>query len=149
MTKLPPRPPSFHGLVDYINPMPADQKPKGSLRNTEYLGSVTWSWGSTNSRRDSYYLNPRRQYWLLWIRDEDDFGKLEWILYAYGPKKGVTAKEAAVYLLMDAWNAERQHEADLDLDRYHWFYPRRDKPGLLSEEDFSAIAQTVWPDVKD
>ena len=110
VASLPPCPPSFQGYYDYVNPMPDDlllklnlpqsRQMKRSPRNTEYLGSVEWAWCPWHSRFDKYYLNPRRSLWLLWIRWWDDFDSAyRWRFYGYGPKKGVDAKTAAIYLL--------------------------------------------------
>lgn len=145
VVQLPPRPPSFQGYCDFVDPMPDDVRPKGSPRNIQYLGSVEWAWGPMNSRLDSYYLNPRRSQWLLWVRyrDENDWKlRWAWILYAYGPRRGVTAKDAAIYLLMDAWSAEAQKS---QLDHYGWI----NQPGLLSVEEISAIARAVWSENSD
>lgn len=138
---LPPRPKSFRGFCDLIDPMPETSRPKGSPRNTEYLGSVEWASSPMNSRFDSYYLNPRGRYWLLWIRWQDDDWKQgwQWTLYAYGSKKGVDAKSAGVYLLTDAWKAERDSS---QLDRYLLI----DEAGSLSVEEISEIARNVWPE---
>jgi hypothetical protein len=139
---LPPRPVIFQGSCDFIDPMPEKDRPKGSPRNIKYLGSVEWAWSPVNSRFDSYYLNPRGRYWLLWVRwqNEDEWNHpWEWTLYAYGPRKGVDLKTAATYLLLDAWKAEKENS---DLDHYFLI----DEPGLLSIEDISEIARNVWPD---
>jgi len=111
VVKLVERPASFRGACDYLEPMPEKDRPKGSPRNVEFLGSVEWSWTPWNDRSDEYYLNPRGRYWLLWLRDrdEDNCNRWEWILYAYGPKRGVDAEAAAIYLLLGAWNAEKEH----------------------------------------
>ena len=97
--------------------------------------------GGNNSRFDSYYLNPRGPYWLLWIRWLDDNWDhaWKWALYAYCPKKGIDEKTAAIFLLQDAWKAEAK---EYDLDHYFMI----DDTGLLSVEDISEIARVVWPD---
>jgi hypothetical protein len=74
------------------------------------------------------------------LQDEADWGRAwNWTLYAYGRRKGVDAKTAATYLLLDAWKAEKV-KSHLD----HYFLI--DEEGLLSIGDFSAIARNVWPD---
>jgi len=121
--------------------MPDKVRPKGTPRNTTYLGSVEWTFGPGNSRFDSYYLNPRRRYWLLWIRWQSDNGShhsWDWILYAYVPKKRADEKTAAIFLLQDAWMAEaKEHSLD------HYFLI--DEPGLLSVAEFAGIARKAWP----
>ena len=142
VVSLPQRPPSFRGICDFINPMPDAVRPKGSPRKTTYLGSAEWAWAPGNSRFDSYYLNPRGKYWLLWIRwqNDDDWNQSWiWALYAYGPKKGVDEKTAAIFLLLDAWMAEAKEQG---LNRYFLI----DDPGLLSIAEFAEIARNVWPE---
>lgn len=139
---LPQRPPSFLGKCDFIESMPDEIRPKGSPRKTTYLGSVEWAWGPGNSRFDSYYLNPRGKYWLLWIRwqDDNDWNQSwQWTLYAYSLKKRADEKAAAIFLLQDAWMAETKA---YDLDHYFLI----DDPGLLSVAEFARIARKVWPE---
>ena len=141
LVSLSQRPPSFHGKCDFIDPMPDEVRPKGSPRNTTYLGSVEWAWSPGNSRFDSYYLNPRGKFWLLWIRwqsDNDWNQSWKWALYAYSVKKRADEKTAAIFLLQDAWKAEAKEQG---LDHYFLI----DEPGLLSVAEFSEIARKVWP----
>src|SRR4051812_44885758 len=136
---LPARPRRFEGKCDFIDRMPEENRPSGSPRNVEYLGSVEWASGPNNTRLDSYYLNPRGAYWLVWnrYRDENDSKpRWGWEIYAYGPRRGVDAKDAALYLLMDAWRIESGSER----------YDMIDDTGLLSADEISAIAAAVWPD---
>ena len=58
---------------------------------------------------------------------------------AYGTKKGVDKKTAAIYLLIDSWIFERDN---MELDHFHWL----DNIGLLSVAEFMAIGRVVWPD---
>jgi len=141
VVSLPKRPLSFHGKCDFIDPTPDKVRPKGTPRNTTYLGSVEWAWGPGNSRFDSYYLNPRKKYWLLWIRWRDYNNcnqSWKWTLYAYSPKKGADEIAAAICLLQDAWTAEARAYG---LDHYFLI----DDTGLLSVAAFAAIARNVWP----
>ena len=142
--KLVPRPTAFQGLCDYLEPMDIKDHPTGSPRNLEYLGAVEWAWGPAHDRLDCYYLNPRGKYWILWIRWLDDNEwepKWKWSVYAYGLKKGVDAKTAATYLLMDAWKAEKEH-SDLD----HFFLIN--EAGSLTVDELLEIARVVWPEDK-
>ena len=137
---LPPRPKLFKGIRDTQEPMPENVRPKGSPRNTLYLGSVEWADSPMHTRFDSYYLNPRGSYWLLWIgyQDENTWNwKWTWHLYAYCKKLGVDEKTAATYLLLDAWTSERD-ECSLD----HYFLI--DEEGMLSIGDITEIARRVW-----
>jgi len=141
LPRLPPRPKSFKGICNIYDPMPENVRPKGSPRNTGFVCSTEWMWGPCNNRCDKYYLNPRGPYWLLWIGEHDGNWntKWEWILYAYAKKKGVDAKTAAVYLLLDAWTAEADRGA---IGHYHFI----DCDGLLSVSEISEIARRVWPE---
>ncbi len=142
---LPSRPPSFQGYCDYIDPMSKDIRPKGSPRKTTFLCTVEWAWSPAHNRINSYYLNPRGKYWLLWnyCQNFNDWDlKWRWVLYGYGPRKDVSTKEAAVYLLLDTWASETKH---WDLDKYHWI----DGTGFLSIGDITAIASSVWPEESD
>ena len=142
VVSLPQRPPSFDGQCDFIDPMPDAARPKGSPRNTTYLGSAEWAWGPGNSRFDSYYLNPRGRYWLLWIRwqDDNDWNQSwKWTFYAYSRKKGADEKTASIFLLHDAWMAEAKEQ---NLNHYFLI----DDPGLLSIAEFAGIARDVWPE---
>jgi len=138
---LPERPAGFRGYCQWNDPMPEKDCPKGSPRKVEFVSSVEWSWSPMNSRWDGYFLNPRGKYWLLWIRylDENEWTpKWRWELYAWVLRKGVSQKEAAVYLLADAWAAEAR---DSDLDRFHLI----NDTGLLSLPELYAVGRLVWP----
>lgn len=135
------RPNGFVGKCDYVEKMPGDVRPKGSPRNTTYLGASEWADGPGNSRFDAYYLSRRGKYWLLWNYwlDENAWPeRRRWTLYGYA-KYGATDPESiAANLLVDAWSAEAKH---LGLGHYLLI----DEPGLLSIHQFSAIAKHVWP----
>jgi hypothetical protein len=142
VAELPARPQGFSAKCDFVDPMPDNKRPGGSPRNTLYIGSVEWAGSPMHTRFDSYYLNPRGAYWLLWIhwQDDNDWNlSWKWTLYAYGEKRGIDERTAATYLLMDAWAAERE-SANLD----HYFLV--DETGLLSMADISEIARQVWVD---
>ena len=140
---LPSRPEGFLGECAYVRPMPDKARPRGSPRNTTFVGAVEWASGPKDTRFDAYYINPRRSHWLLWNywQDENDWQlRWCWSLYAYGPRRGVDEKTAAVYLLFDAWRSEAQN---LGLKRYFLL----DEPGLLSTNEITQIARLVWPAV--
>lgn len=138
---LPSRPSHFDVLIDDIDPMAEDVRPKGTPRNVKYLGTFEWAWSPMNSRICSYYLNPRGRYWLLWSYFYDDGvyddASGHWYLSAYGFKKGVSADQAAVYLLMEAWRAEAD---DTSLDHYHWIAHL----GELTVGTIKKIADIAW-----
>ena len=142
VVELPARPPGFLGLNPWSNPLPDKDRPRGSPRKLEFLASVEWSWSPMHSRWNAYYLNPRGTYWLLWTRWLDDFSgppKWCWDLSAGGCKKGVTAEQAAVYLLADFWSSEARNEG---LDRFHLI----DDTGFLSVAELKAVGRLAWPD---
>ena len=142
VVELPARPPGFLGLNPWSNPLPEKDRPRGSPRKLEFLASVEWSWSPMHSRWSAYYLNPRGKYWLLWTRWLDDFSgppKWCWDLSAWGYKKGVTAEQAAVYLLADFWSSEARDEG---LDQFHLI----DDNGLLSVAELNAVGRLAWPD---
>ena len=135
------RPDGFRGHWQWLDPMPEKDCPKSPPPNVEFLSSVEWSWSPMNSRWEAYYLNPTDKYWLLWIRYPDDTDRdivWRWDLYAWGLRNGVSEKEAAVYLLADAWSAEAR---DSDLDRFHLI----NDAGLLSLPELYAVGRLVWP----
>lgn len=137
VVELPDRPPGFLGRLHDADPLPAKHTPTGAPRNKIFLGGVEWAFGPASSRFDAYYLNPRGPYWLLWNYQLDEnmwVPRRKWSVYAYGPRKGISEKEAAVYLLMDAWKAD-------GVGHYYLI----DDTDFLSTAEFSAIAQIVWP----
>ena len=143
--KLPSRPKSFQGICDFLEPMNEKDRPKGSPRKTYYIGSVEWAWSPMHSRIDSYYLNPRGSYWLLWIywQDDNDWNmRWKWTLYSYAKKNKVEPKDAAIYLLMDAWSAEKENS---ELDGLFMI----DEDGFLSIGELTEIKRIVWPEVLD
>ena len=137
---LPPRPKALKVMNNIYSPMLDKHHPKGSPRKTIYLGSVEWADSPNHSRFDSYYLNPRGKYWLLWIgyQDENTWNwRWTWSLYAYCQKKGIDEKTAASYLLLEAWDSERKNSS---LD--HPFLI--DEEGMLSISAITEIARRVW-----
>jgi hypothetical protein len=137
---LPARPPQFQGYCEYVNPMPGNVAPKGSPRKLTYIGSVEWATSPRDCRLDSYYLNPRGSYWLLWnwYQDENDWDfAYRWVLYGYARKVGADARTAATYLLLDAWKSERD---SLDLGPYFLI----DEACLLSVSEIKEIGSAVW-----
>ena len=67
-----------------------------------------------------------------------DYETWRWWLYAWGPRRGVSAEQAAVYLLLDAWRAE-QRESQIGP-----FLCVNDCEDLSIDEIY-AIARRVWP----
>lgn len=154
---LPPRPESFKG---HYNPdlfygyraeqeLPLENRPKKMSRTAQYLGAVEWKgwWAPVYNRLNAYHIstNIQRSHWILWISWLNDFEwkwKLETAIYAYGVRKGINKKTAAIYLLIDAWSFEIEN---MDLDPFHWL----NDEGLLSIEEYAAMARIVWPENQD
>jgi len=61
------------------------------------------------------------------------------LVYACASKKGISEKVAAIHLLIDAWDYEREFE---ELDHFHML----NAVELLSVPEFMAIGRAVWPD---
>ena len=120
--------------------MPEGVRPKGSPRKLDYLCTVEWASGPRDGRIDSYYLNPRGKYWLLWNRFQDENSwewAWTWVLYGYATKQGADPKTAGTYILLDAWTEEKEQWG---LAPFFLI----DQPGLLSVADISEIGRKVW-----
>ena len=62
---LPKLPEGLAPKVEWVEPLLRDP-PRASPRKLSFLFSVEWSWSPMHHRIDNYYLNPRRNVWLLW-----------------------------------------------------------------------------------
>ena len=134
---LPKRPEPFDCLVGY-GVVSDDIIPKSGPRSPEYLAQVEWAWSPMHIRLDAYYLHSGRKHWLLWSRYWDDnWGKWGWTVVGCVGKKGVSERQAAVYLLVEFWKEEAEKS---DVDQFHWI----NEDGYLSIADLAAIARVVW-----
>ena len=91
-------------------------------------------------RIDNYYLNPRRNGWLLWnnwLNDGTVPWSWHWLLMAHCEKGKFDEKTIAIHLIKALWECEIEHQM---LDQYHWI----NTTGLLSTEEIQAIAREVW-----
>lgn len=137
VVELGPRPEGFEPIIGY-GAVPDELLPKGGPRNAAYLGQVEWAWSPAHCRLDAYYVHRGRTHWVLWTRYWDDnWGRWEWLAAAAVARRGITERQAAVHLLIDAWRAER---SDGSLDHFHWI----NEDGLLSVADLMAIGRAVW-----
>ena len=140
---LPPRPKSFKsrcGKYFSISGLPSENGPT----EMQYIGTVEWAWGPMHSRVNAYYLSTdrKRSHWCLWVCCFDGYAcqwESESTLYAYCENKRIPKKTAAIHLLIDAWNLEREFE---ELDHFHIL----NAVELLSVAEFMAIGRVVWPD---
>lgn len=116
--------------------------PVGMPKTAKYIAQVEWAWGPSNTRVDAYYLstNLKRTNWCLWFKGyDDDWGN--WTkpeILSWSPKNGITAKIAAIYLLLDYWQGEASESG---VDHYHWI----NNTALLSVDELKAISCLVWP----
>ena len=122
------------GYWDY----PPGSAPKNQPRNPTYLCQVEWAWSPVHNRLDAYYLHRGRSHWSLWSRYWDDnWGKWEWAAAACVHRRGVTEKQAAVYLLLELWKHEVR---EFDLDQFHWI----NEGVYITVAELMAIAREVW-----
>jgi len=134
---LPPRPEPFDCGVGYGD-YPPGSAPKNPPRNPTYLCQVEWAWSPAHNRLDAYYLHRGRSHWSLWSRYWDDsWGKWEWVAAACVHRRGVTEKQAAVYLLLELWKHEVR---EFDLDQFHWI----NEGVYITVAELMAIAREVW-----
>lgn len=117
--------------------------PKKMPRTAKYVGGVEWAWSPGHSRQDLYYLstNRSRTHWILWFGYFDDYDTHRWehLPYAFGPKIGVSDKDAACELILAGWTNEIKNG---DVDQFHFVVSE----GLLSLDDMLKIAECVWVD---
>ena len=122
------------GYWDY----PSGSAPENQPRNPTYLCQVEWAWSPVHNRLDAYYLHRGRSHWSLWSRYSDDnWGKWEWAAAACVHRRGVTEKQAAVYLLLELWKHEVR---EFDLDQFHWI----NEGVYITVAELMAIAREVW-----
>ena len=131
---FPQCPDPFHCTVE----VPQEAVPKKGPRDAIYLGQVEWAWSPMHNSLECYYLHRGRRYWVLWLRHfSENWCRLEWRPIACVHHKGISEKQAAVYLLMRVWqNLLREEE----LDKFHWI----NEEGYLSVAELEAIAREVW-----
>ena len=67
---------------------------------------------------------------------------MKWEQVAVGcvPHRGVTQKQAAVYLLLEFWAFDAKES---DVDHYHWI----NEDAFLSVSEIAEIAREVWRDL--
>lgn len=133
---LPARPEGFEPVVDYDLAVEGIA-PKRLPPEMSFLGGAEWAWSPMHNRIQAYYLHRARSHWVLYLRDLDpDNRDFEWRVGAYGRKRGVNEKTAAVQLMIALW----AFEANDGLDQFHWLT----HDGLLSTAEWRAIAGEVW-----
>jgi hypothetical protein len=133
---LPTCPAGFEPVVDY-DLCGQGIAPKRRPATMSLLGGAEWAWSPMHNRMQAYYLHRARSHWVLYLRDLDpDNRDFEWRVRAYGLKRGVDEKTAAVHLMIALW----AFETNDGLDQFHWLT----HDGLLTVSDWRAIAREVW-----
>ena len=139
VVSVPPIHDKLKPKIDWLNPL-QKRRPKGSPRKLSFLCSVEWAWSPMHNRIDNYYLNPRRDGWLLWINRLNDHTvpwTWWWDFVAYANKCKAEDELVANHLLIEYWKNEAEYQG---LDEYHWI----NNTGLISVEEMHAIARKVW-----
>ncbi len=119
--------------------------PRTRSRSARFVAKVDlFSESPNNERSDVYWLstNRARSRWFLWTSYYDDEMDQQGVhqVYAYMPRRGLDARQAAMALLQCGWRAERDRRA---------LTARPEgvvQVGLLKAADIDAVARTVWPD---
>lgn len=143
---IPPRPKNFTGTFSGFGkrlPFSSAKRPPSSASK---VLSVAWGWSPAHSRANDYFLsmNRNRTQWVLWARyfESEELGRYVYLVYAHGPRKGVSALVAAYYLLVDGWRGEMKgggidgppHEVTAE--------------GLVTRVLVTAIVNEVWQEKK-
>ena len=120
--------------------LPAIECPAKMPGSAKHVASVCWSWSPANDRLDTYYLtsNSGRTHWILWFsfQDPEDYKQIR-VPRAYCSKKGLSDKDAAMFLLFMMFRREQ----DAGEDPGSW---AEVTPGLLSSEQLSVLATMLW-----
>lgn len=137
VVELPERPKPFRSKVGLWN-YPSKRVPKDRPRKPIYLCQVEWAWTPMNNRIAAYHLHRGRTHWSLWWSywDDNEWG-WGWIAVGCVHRRGVSEKQAAVYLLHDYWLDSMEDEG---LDHFHWINEEQ----YLSVAEVMAIAKGVW-----
>ncbi|GAB4481458.1 MAG: hypothetical protein OHK0044_29960 [Burkholderiaceae bacterium] len=119
--------------------------PRTRPRGSRFVAKVDlYSDSAMNERSDVYWLstNRARSHWFLWTSYYDDELGEGWVhqVYAYVPRGGLAAREAAMALLACGWRAER------DRGRLTEAPEGVVREGLLTAADVEQVARSVWPE---
>ena len=117
-----------------------DGKKLGSPRKLGFLFAAEWSWSPAHSASDNYYLNHKRNYWVLWLHYLSEFDyNWRWSLIAYAPRIKADPKTVAIHLLIEAFKWRKKEEG---LDQFHGITSNE----FLNFDEIQAIAREVWGD---
>src|SRR5262245_46865555 len=77
-------------------------------QTTSFVCKIEWSWSPVHERMESYYLERRDPYWILWEEPYDDnYGRWDKpIAIARCPRKALDDKRSAAMILLAAKLAE-------------------------------------------
>jgi len=118
-----------------FTPPPIDC-PEKLPQRAVHVGTVEWAWSPAHSRQDKLHLstNKSRSHWILWTGyfDDDETMRWEHFPYAFCVKKGVPAKTAVVYLLLEGWKGDSY----IPDEPPHYFT----SAGLLSADELNLVA---------
>lgn len=152
-----PRPPQ--GLEVLTSFALTGLEPNEPGQDAEPVVQAEWSWSPMHNRISNWQvgLDTTGQYWLLWLCDRteeceqvDEYDPDEWDGYVYVevwipelvaacPRDGLSAHDASIWLLAEAWAGERDSEAELSRPQvYSW-------AGLLGIDVIRTIEYAVWP----
>ena len=112
---LPPRPLPFKSYIyEYgwqEGPHCLPGIPASPDSDSVYLGAGSWCWGPFHDRSECWYLHCGDTHWLLWFGLNHGDGD-EWMLGASVPLSGVSEAQASVYLLVDYFYREDDHDSN-------------------------------------
>ena len=140
VVSLPPRPAGFTVKIHHRTPLPARYRPKATPPSAIYLCLLEWATSYWECRQAGYYLstNRSRRHWLLWVWDWDDnWGQWSKWLCAYGPRRGVPWRTAAMHLLRAALADDKRRCGQ---ERFDWI----SEDFCLDVPDILAVAREVW-----
>ena len=145
---LPAKPNHFECQYAGKNWMPDIDCPARMPRTAKHVATVEWTWTPWHNYEFSYHLstNISRTHWILWWGYYDDIVTCKWvhIPYAYGPRKGVLPKVAAIYLMIEGLRGQQAEDED-SISDFHIIK----RTGLVSEEELWSIESLVWPEDED
>lgn len=138
---LPDRPINFTFEVSYGDFTENIVPKRGTPRSPIYLAQFEWAETPMNNGVEAFYLEPKKQIWLLWIRTHDDNStpwKWDWLPVAHCPRKGVDKEVAASHLLLEYWRFAGS--VDGSRNTFDWI----NEEGLLSIANIRAITRELW-----
>jgi hypothetical protein len=140
VTTIPRYPKSFAIRLDSSEPLKGPDRPEAMPPSAVYLCQLEWASAPWSCPLIAYYLstNRCRRHWLLWRSDWDDnWGRWETSLCAYGRRRGVPAKTAAMHLLRAVLENDK---TERNQEEFDWIA----EDGYLDVPEILAVAREVW-----